>query len=76
MGHGGQELQWGPDPCALGRFPEGNAPHLYRQVQGGANRDPAQRPVTSETHLFNARATSHSCPETNFNKKHHCLLNV
>lgn len=43
MGHGGQELQWGPDPCALGRFPEANAPHLYRQVQGGSNRDPAQR---------------------------------
>lgn len=37
-GHGGREFWWGPDPCALGRRPEGNAPHLYRQVQGGATQ--------------------------------------
>lgn len=45
-GHGGQEFQGGPDSCAPGRPPEGDAPHLYRQVQGGT-----KGPSTGQGHF-------------------------
>lgn len=61
--------QRGMHPISTGRCGEAQTAHLQ-------DRDTSRCPVASGTHLLNAKATPYLCPETNFSKKHQCLLNV